>query len=80
MFCLILAARLMHKYKAHCATDVTGFGIFGHAENLVKFQTSKIKFVIHTLPFIKDTIQIGEVTGNKQKMLNGKTPETSGNL
>lgn len=24
-------ARLMHKYGAHCGTDVTGFGLMGHA-------------------------------------------------
>lgn len=28
------AASLMHTYKAHGATDVTGFGILGHAKNL----------------------------------------------
>ncbi len=28
------AASLMQKYKSHGATDVTGFGIMGHAENL----------------------------------------------
>ena len=28
------AARLMRKYASHGATDVTGFGILGHAENL----------------------------------------------
>ena len=28
-------ALLMQKYKAHAATDITGFGIKGHAKNLV---------------------------------------------
>ena len=28
------AATLMRKYASHGATDVTGFGILGHAENL----------------------------------------------
>jgi len=28
------AATLMCKYKSRGATDVTGFGILGHAENL----------------------------------------------
>ena len=28
------AARLMHKYDAHGATDVTGFRLLGHANNL----------------------------------------------
>ena len=30
------AAKLMHKYKCLGATDVTGFGILGHAANLAK--------------------------------------------
>jgi selenide, water dikinase len=29
------AAKLMNKYKSHGATDITGFGILGHAQNLV---------------------------------------------
>jgi len=28
------AAKLMKKYKSHGATDITGFGILGHAQNL----------------------------------------------
>ncbi len=28
------AARLMKKYNSHGATDITGFGILGHAQNL----------------------------------------------
>ena len=28
------AATLMRKYESHGATDVTGFGLLGHAENL----------------------------------------------
>ena len=29
-------AKLMIELNAHCATDITGFGIKGHAINLVK--------------------------------------------
>ena len=32
------AASLMKKYDCHGATDVTGFGIYGHAKNLVEVQ------------------------------------------
>ena len=28
------AAKLMKKYKSHGATDITGFGILGHSQNL----------------------------------------------
>lgn len=30
------AASLMKKYDAHGSTDITGFGILGHAQNLVE--------------------------------------------
>jgi len=29
------AATLMKKYQCHGSTDITGFGLLGHAENLV---------------------------------------------
>jgi len=32
------ASRLMHKYNAHAATDVTGFGLLGHAQALARNQ------------------------------------------
>lgn len=32
----INTAKLMKKYKAHGATDVTGFGILGHGKNLAE--------------------------------------------
>jgi len=28
------AAELMHKYRSHGATDITGFGLLGHTQNL----------------------------------------------
>merc|ERR1712107_943701 len=33
------AASLMHKYGAHGATDVSKFGLLGHAAGLAKAQT-----------------------------------------
>ncbi|KAF2884402.1 hypothetical protein ILUMI_21781 [Ignelater luminosus] len=74
------AAELMHKYGAHGATDVTGFGLLGHAKNLVEFQTNNVKFSIHTLPIVKYMLAVSEVTGNKQKLVSGLAPETSGGL
>jgi selenide, water dikinase len=45
-------AKLMRKYGAKSATDVTGFGILGHAGYLAKANKKKIDFRIHTLPII----------------------------
>lgn len=75
---LLLAAELMHKYGAHGATDITGFGLFGHAKSLVEFQKNKVRFFIDTLPILKYMLIVSEVTGSKQKLLSGLAPETSG--
>merc|ERR1712034_2318 len=36
------ASRLMHKYNAHAATDITGFGLLGHAQALAANQKAEI--------------------------------------
>lgn len=72
-------ARLMHKYKAHGATDVTGFGILGHANNLALAQKQKVHFRLHTLPIIKQMHAVADV----YKFFNltkGYSAETSGGL
>lgn len=75
----LVAATLMHKYNAHCSTDVTGFGILGHAENLVKFQKDDLKFVIHSLPVLPKVDKIAKAC-NMTKLIKGISPETSGGL
>ena len=44
------AALLMPKHRSHGATDVTGFGILGHAENLAAAQRQEVDLVFHSLP------------------------------
>lgn len=72
-------AKLMHKYKAHCATDVTGFGLLGHAQNLVLAQKEEVSFVIDTLPIIANMVAISKACGSFP-VHKGKTAETSGGL
>ncbi|EDV98963.1 GH13308 [Drosophila grimshawi] len=74
------AALLMHKYEAHAATDVTGFGLLGHAKNLVEFQKQSLLFKIHKLPIIKNVRKFGELVGQSAKLTAGKAVETSGGL
>lgn len=72
-------ARLMHKYGAHGATDVTGFGIMGHSNNLAKNQKASVQFEIHTLPVIKDMKKIDEKI-TFFSLMKGYSAETSGGL
>lgn len=70
----------MHKYKANAATDVTGFGLLGHASNLAKFQKNLVQFVITKLPIIKNVLKFGEVLSLDKKLRSGTAVETSGGL
>lgn len=45
----LTAARLMHKYGAHGATDITGFGILGHARCAACRTCARIRLPRHTL-------------------------------
>lgn len=72
-------ANLMHKHNAHAATDITGFGLLGHAENLAKYQKLSVDFVIDQLPMIVNVKKMAE-TLEQKKLLNGKAVETSGGL
>jgi selenide,water dikinase len=72
-------ARLMHKYSAHAATDVTGFGLLGHATNLAKEQKAAVDLEISLLPCIKGmpAVNSGALDFG---LLRGTSAETSGGL
>jgi len=76
----LTGAKLMHKYKAGAATDVTGFGILGHAKNLAENQIQEVSFTIHTLPIIKNMVKVAKTVGNIFQLLQGYSAETSGGL
>ena len=69
----------MYECKAHAATDVTGFGILGHAANLASNQKDKVKFVIHTLPILRGMAKVSK-QHEYFKLLQGYSAETSGGL
>merc|ERR1719427_270901 len=74
------AAHLMHQFQCHGATDVTGFGILGHADNLAKQQLQEVSFVIHNLPCINKMAAITKACTNLFGLLQGTSAETSGGL
>merc|ERR1711971_336624 len=76
----LTGAKLMHKYKAGAATDVTGFGILGHAVNLAENQLEEVSFSLHTLPVIKNMVNVSKAVGNMFQLLQGYSAETSGGL
>ena len=73
------AATLMRKYECHGATDITGFGIKGHADNLCQVQKSSVDYKIHSLPVLDGTAEVNESVFDF-KLLDGFSAETSGGL
>ncbi|EHA97363.1 Selenide, water dikinase 2 [Heterocephalus glaber] len=71
------AAGLMHTFNAHAATDITGFGILGHSQNLAKQQRNEVSFVIHNLPIIAKMAAISKASG-RFGLLQGTSAETYG--
>ncbi|NWY98432.1 SPS2 dikinase, partial [Loxia curvirostra] len=72
------AAGLMRAFGAHAATDVTGFGVLGHARALAAQQRQEVAFVIHNLPVIACMAAVSRASGGRGTLLQGTAPETSG--
>jgi selenide,water dikinase len=69
-------AEAMQKVSVHAATDVTGFGLKGHAANMAVF--GKVDIVIDHLPVIRGTPALTEIFG--YPLLQGEAKETAGGM
>jgi selenide,water dikinase len=77
------AARALHTHKATSATDVTGFGLLGHARNLAEHNHATLPpvlFTIHTLPCIAGCVAVDGAIGGAFGLLAGTSAETSGGI
>ncbi|WP_205948502.1 selenide, water dikinase SelD [Pueribacillus theae] len=60
------AAETMQSYRVHAATDVTGFGLLGHAFEMAKGSNVGLKIFydqVPILPRVKDLAESGSVPG-----------------
>lgn len=71
---------LMVRHRARAGTDVTGFGILGHAQNLMDNQAAAVGMEIHTLPCIAGTANVERSGAMDFRLLEGYSAETSGGL
>jgi len=69
-------AEAMQKVPVHAATDVTGFGLKGHAANMAVL--GKVDIVIDQLPVIRGTPVLAEIFG--YPLLQGEAKETAGGM
>lgn len=74
-------ARVMSKLgpKVKASTDVTGFGLRGHAENLVVLQKKSVDFRFTRLPVFEGLKGLDNVVRNF-RLAEGLAAETSGGL
>lgn len=73
------SAEMMLKYKCRGATDITGFGILGHAENLAAAQFSDVDLILEKLPVINK--MEAKVDGMHDfGVMSGRSAETSGGI
>merc|ERR1719347_1664989 len=75
-----IAARLLHKYNAHAATDIAGLGLLGHALHLANSQKNEVSFVIHNLPIISKMAAVAKSYGTMFNLAQGESSECSGGL
>ena len=66
----------MQETSVHAATDVTGFGLLGHAGNVASL--SCVDILIETVPVIKGTVELARFFGHK--LATGYGAETAGGM
>ena len=69
-------AQAMQSVGVNAATDVTGFGILGHAGNVSSL--SGVDVVIDQIPVIRGTLQLAEFFGHR--LSSGLGAETAGGM
>lgn len=72
-------ASLMKRFEAKGATDITGFGILGHTQNLAAAQVEEVDLVLKSLPIIDKCDLLIEGMPDFQ-VTKGFSAETSGGL
>ncbi len=69
-------AQAMNKVGAHAATDITGFGLLGHASNVAIM--SGVDVVIDTMPVIPGILKLATFFGHR--LSEGMGAETAGGM
>ncbi len=67
------ASELMIKYNAHACTDITGFGLAGHASNIANQSNTTLKFYASKIPVYPISLELfkkGHKTGISNILYN----------
>lgn len=55
-----VASEAMVAVQAHAATDVTGFGLLGHALNMARASRKTLRFWSNAVPFLPHTLELAQ--------------------
>lgn len=69
-------AEIIHENPVHAATDVTGFGLVGHAQEIA--ENSKVNIIIEGFPVFNKAIEASKALG--YGLESGISAETAGGL
>jgi selenide,water dikinase len=69
-------AEIIREIPIHAATDITGFGIVGHAQVIA--ERSQVDITIERLPIFKNSLEVSDNLGYGLKA--GKSAETAGGM
>jgi selenide,water dikinase len=69
-------AQAMQEVGVHASTDVTGFGLSGHAGEMAR--RSRVDLIFHTIPVIAGARKMAELF--MYPLTEGKTAETAGGI
>ncbi len=69
-------ARIMREVGVNAATDITGFGLLGHAYNVAVL--SGVDILIHKMPVIRGTLELARYFGHR--LAEGRGAETAGGM
>lgn len=77
----LYAAKVMGKFGSsiRACTDITGFGIKGHSDNLLDIQENNVDFEFHTFPVFGNVWKLDKIVRDF-KLEEGLAAETSGGL
>jgi len=59
-----IPAELAHRYGAHGATDITGFGLAGHALGLARESQAGLEIEVGTLPLLPGALELARAEEN----------------
>ena len=69
-------AEIIHEISISAATDITGFGLFGHATEMA--ENSKVNILIESFPVFSRAVEVSKALG--YSLETGGSAETAGGL